>query len=160
VQGLAVEVDVAPAPVGLPCTADWARNAKYCGGVGRGTCQQRALWAGHRDRRRGVKSVTAQRGRACGSLDPANRSSASAPPVTPQNGAGALRAALPSGPTVARATVGERPGAGGDRVVDPVACRVRFHVRFGAGSTRWFWRCGAVLPLFWWCRGLVVGPSD
>jgi hypothetical protein len=60
------------------------------------SCQQRASWASWRGRRRGVKSVTAQRGRACGSLDPANRSSPSAQPVTPQNGAAPLRAALPS----------------------------------------------------------------
>jgi hypothetical protein len=72
----------------------------------------------------------------------------------------ALCATSPSGPAVAEATVGETPGAGGDGVVDPVACRVRFHDRFASRFTPRFWLREAVLRLLWWCRGLVVRPFD
>jgi hypothetical protein len=38
IRGVSLSFTLAPAR--LPCTAAWARDAKDCGGVGRGTCQR------------------------------------------------------------------------------------------------------------------------
>jgi len=77
-----------PAVHRLPRAPGWRRSSRRKGANARdghslrqGTCRRRALWAWQRDRSRGVKSLKAPRGQACGSLDPANRLSASASPI-------------------------------------------------------------------------------